>query len=197
MKSLSEALTILPNIQRSTEQNRNIFPTSAHGSITIAGMIISPRNEPISVDKAIQGFRWLRLLKSYRKINRKAVWNDAGTSMEMKMYSTYRLPDNVTHESVIKGLTELLRPCSPMVTKAFVELQAFKPFYKTDEDRIKIVYQGLYRDLKELPEAAVIMACDDLRNTNGKWFPIEDIVPTVSGYRDLIHSALDYFQGEN
>ena len=114
--------------------------------------------------------------------------------MEMKTYSTYHLPDNMSHESVIKGLTELLRPCSPMVTKAFVELQAFRPFYKTDEDRVKIVYQGLYRDLKDLPEAAVFIACDELRNCEKKYFPLDKIKPIAEEYRDIIYNALDYFQ---
>lgn len=100
----------------------------------------------------------------------------------------------MTHESVIKGLTELLRPCSPMVTKSFVELQAFRPFYKMDEDRVKIVYQGLYRDLQELPEAAVVMACDELRNCEKKSFPLDEIKPLAEEYRDMIYDALDFFQ---
>ena len=114
--------------------------------------------------------------------------------MELVFHSKYELPEDMTPESVRAGLIELLRPCSPMVTKSFVTLQAFKPMYQADEDRIKIVYDGLYRDVREMPEVAVVLACDDLRNTKGKYFPLDEILPAVTEYRDLIHDCLDYFQ---
>lgn len=114
--------------------------------------------------------------------------------MEMILSSTYHLPDSITHEAATRGLTELLRPCSPMVTKSFVNLQAFKPFFENDESRTKIVYEGLYQDVKELPEVAVVLACDDLRKDSTiKYFPIDKIQFCAEEYRDIIYDALDYF----
>jgi hypothetical protein len=103
----------------------------------------------------------------------------------------------MTHESVTKGLTELLRPCSPTVTKHFVTLQAFKPFYDADASRIQIVFDGLYSDVKDFPEVAVVLALDDLRKEDDKYFPLYKIMPAVKEYAEFINDAKDYFnQGE-
>jgi len=81
-----------------------------------------------------------------------------------------------------------------MVTKAFDELQLFKPFYGSDPDRVERTYDMLLSDVKDMPEAAVLLACDDLRYSESKWFPTTEIVKYATEYRDMIYSALDYFQ---
>lgn len=114
--------------------------------------------------------------------------------MEWVESSTYQLPEGMTDESVRKALIELLRPCGPMITKEFVKLQAFKPFYDTDPDRTAIIYDMLYEDLREFPEVAVVLALDDLRKGEDRYFPTEKILPAVSEYRNFIHDCLDYFK---
>lgn len=116
--------------------------------------------------------------------------------MDWIQSSSYTLPNNVTPESVRAGIIELVRPCSPLVTASFVTLQAFKPMYEADQKRIDIVYEGLYRDVKDLPEVAVVLACDDLRNCESRWFPIDQIKKCSEEYRDLIVDATDFFKGD-
>ena len=108
----------------------------------------------------------------------------------------------MTERSVRAGLTELLRPCHPTVRKEFVVLHAFKPFFeldprKPDQERMDIVFDRLFHDIKDLPEVAVVLALDDLRNGKSKWFPIDEILPAVEEYRDLIYDALDFFGDKN
>ena len=61
-----------------------------------------------------------------------------------------------------------------------------------------VVFDRLYEDLKDYPEAAVVITLDDLRTTEGKYWPeTYDIVKSVKEYTDFIYQVLDYFkQGE-
>ena len=116
--------------------------------------------------------------------------------MTISFHSSYALPEGMTSESVVRGLVELCRPCSETVVKYFVNLQAFKPLYGDDQERTQIIYDLLYEDIKDMPEVAVIVALDDLRNHDSKWFPIGEVVPAVSEYRDMIYDVLDWFKGD-
>ena len=116
--------------------------------------------------------------------------------MTMNYRSSYHL-EGQTRDQAVRGLVELCRPCSPTVVKHFVTLQAFKPFFDNDPDRISIVYDLLYEDIKDMPEVAVVLALDDLRQHESKYFPLGDVVKEVTYYRDMIYDALDYFKGEN
>lgn len=60
---------------------------------------------------------------------------------------------------------------------------------------MQIIFDCLYKDLKDLPEVAVILGIDGVRQAKGKYFPsVEEIVTEVSFYRDVIFDALDFFQ---
>jgi len=209
MNSLS---TVLSNISigvTATVQPANISATLQHGLIKAGGKMTTelmiaasqPRETAISLDRAESAMQWLRQLKSSRKFVAKHGWKSDMTGMETTYHSSYTLPEGMTRDSVVRGLIELIKPCSTTVTKYFVTLQAFKPFFEADPknpdtDRNDMVYEMLYRDIKDMPEVAVVLTLDDLRKGPGKWFPLDEILPAVSEYRDIIYNALDFFQGE-
>jgi hypothetical protein len=113
----------------------------------------------------------------------------------LKIRSGYELPEGMTREQVAARLVRLVKPCNPMVVKEFITLQAFKPFYGVDEERVEIVFDRLYQDIKDMPEVAVVLALDELRNTKEtNWFPLALIVPTVKDYSDFIYDAMDFFK---
>ena len=112
----------------------------------------------------------------------------------MATITGYDIPEGMTHNSVVSGLIELCRPCAPDVVAHFVRLQASKPFFDADEQRMAIVFECLYDDLKDFPEVAVVIGLDDVRTMPGKYFPeTHEIISAVSEYRDTIYLALDYF----
>ena len=119
--------------------------------------------------------------------------------METSYHSSYNLPEGMTHDSVVRGLIELIRPCSPTVTAHFVTLESFKPFFEAnprepDLVRKDMIYETLYRDVKQMPEVAVVLALDDLRKGTDTYFPLAKILPEVREYRDIIYDALDFFR---
>lgn len=108
------------------------------------------------------------------------------------------MQDDLTPQQAKNGLIELLRPCSVGVTAYFVRLQANKPVYDADPARIAIIYECLYEDLKDYPEAAVVLAFEDLRLTKGKYFPATtDIIEAVTEYQATINECLDFIGNYN
>lgn len=153
------------------------------------------RDQAMANERAKQPWQWPRQLKQYRTKRRLAKWNDDRTSMELVYHSEYALPDGMSHQQVFYGLVECIRPCNPMVVQHFVRLQACKPFFETDVERMQIIFDCLYEDLKDFPEVAVILGIDEVRQAKGRYFPsIEEIVTEVSFYRDLIYDVLDFFR---
>lgn len=118
--------------------------------------------------------------------------------MEWVYRSEYALPEGMSHQQVVNGLIECIRPCNPMVVQHFVRLQACKPFFETNAERMQIIFDCLYEDLKDFPEVAVILGIDEVRQAKGKYFPsIQEIETEVSFYRDMIFDALDFFTGDD
>ena len=112
----------------------------------------------------------------------------------MESYSEYTIPDGLTDAQVRSGIIELMRPCSPTVTAYFVRLHACKPFFDGSQEKIGIVFDCLYDDIKDFSEIAVIMGLEDSRKSSGKWFPSNgEIIQEIRGYDELIRDVSDYF----
>ncbi|WP_149242975.1 hypothetical protein [Dyadobacter sp. 32] len=202
MNNLSTVQSNISNGVTATAQPENISRTLQHGltkaggRMTTAQMIEAsqPREVAITLDRAKSAWLWLWQLKSSRK---KVLVSRFIPQGERAIYrSEYSLPEGMTEDAVIKGLTEMVRPCSPTVLKYFVTLQAFKPFFDADAERVNIIYDMIFQDLKDEPEVAVVLALEDLRTAKGKYFPLDEVLPAVLEYRDLIYDALDFFKGE-
>jgi len=99
----------------------------------------------------------------------------------------YDLPAEMSSGSVINGLIDICRPCAPDVVAHFVRLQANKPFFDADEQRMGIVFECLYDDLKDYPEVAVIIGLYDQRTALGKYWPeTSEIIAAVKECSETI-----------
>lgn len=173
--------------------------TSAGGKMTIEQMTLAsqPRSQAIAIDRAQSALGWMQQLERCKTIKREYIRNPIGSnnSHTIQDVTTYNIPENMTPESVTKGLIELCRPCSPDIVKYFVRLQACKPFFDTEAERIQIIFDCLYDDLREFPEVSVIMGLEDVRKAKGKYWPsMEEITSAVQKHRNDIFEMLDFFK---
>ena len=102
---------------------------------------------------------------------------------------------DMSRQQAINELIECLRPAGPSITAHFVNLYACKPMFDAVEERMGIAFDALYNDLKDNAEVAVVLALDNLRTVPGRYFPsFDEIIKTVSEYREMIYSALNFFK---
>jgi hypothetical protein len=197
MKQLSTVSFDTPAMYK--EKTPNISPIVQHSLTENAGKMSLeqlnqaslPREQTITLERAKRAWQFVQLLKSHRK--RERYLNT--TRDQLLFRSKYEIPQGYTHEKIVNGLIDICRPCSPMVTAHFAMLMAHKPFFDQDEERVKIVFESLYEDLKDYPEVSVVLALDDLRLTEGRYFPTtNEIIEQTKLNAEIMLSALDFFQ---
>jgi hypothetical protein len=110
----------------------------------------------------------------------------------------YDIPEGMTHKGIMRGLIDAVKPCADDIGAHITCLLAFKTIYDADALQIEVIKNGLIRYIKDYPEIAVVLALNDMRLREGKWFPeVHEIIKEVKEYAETIYNALGYFANKN